>query len=71
MGRMAGKVVRDLTSTTCAYLHRFIQAGGYKLLNTWLTSSKAANNVPLLQQILLTLQHLPLTVDHLKQVSRE
>lgn len=42
--------------------------GGYKLLNTWLTSSKASNNVPFLQQILLTLQHLPLTVDHLKQV---
>ncbi|RLV63462.1 hypothetical protein DV515_00018245, partial [Chloebia gouldiae] len=38
------------------------------LLNTWLTGSKAANNVPFLQQLLLTLQHLPLTVDHLKQV---
>ncbi|KAF1583845.1 Serine/threonine-protein phosphatase 1 regulatory subunit 10, partial [Eudyptes moseleyi] len=47
---------------------RFIRIGGYKLLNTWLTSSKASNNVPFLQQILLTLQHLPLTVDHLKQV---
>ncbi|XP_062454546.1 serine/threonine-protein phosphatase 1 regulatory subunit 10 isoform X2 [Rhea pennata] len=48
-------------------LAKFIRVGGYKLLNTWLTSSKAANNVPFLQQILLTLQHLPLTVDHLKQ----
>lgn len=47
---------------------RFIRIGGYKLLNTWLTGSKAANNVPFLQQLLLTLQHLPLTVDHLKQV---
>ncbi|NXW69814.1 PP1RA phosphatase, partial [Hirundo rustica] len=46
---------------------RFIRIGGYKLLNTWLTGSKAANNVPFLQQLLLTLQHLPLTVDHLKQ----
>ncbi|XP_025916612.1 serine/threonine-protein phosphatase 1 regulatory subunit 10, partial [Apteryx rowi] len=50
-------------------LAKFIRVGGYKLLNTWLTGSKAANNVPFLQQILLTLQHLPLTVDHLKQVS--
>ncbi|XP_066470817.1 serine/threonine-protein phosphatase 1 regulatory subunit 10 isoform X3 [Tiliqua scincoides] len=47
-------------------LSKFIKVGGYKLLNTWLTGSKASNNVPLLQQILLTLQHLPLTVDHLK-----
>ncbi|KFO95235.1 Serine/threonine-protein phosphatase 1 regulatory subunit 10, partial [Calypte anna] len=48
-------------------LGKFIRIGGYKLLNTWLTTSKASNNVPFLQQILLTLQHLPLTVDHLKQ----
>ncbi|XP_055553855.1 serine/threonine-protein phosphatase 1 regulatory subunit 10 isoform X2 [Falco cherrug] len=48
-------------------LAKFIRIGGYKLLNTWLTSSKASNNIPFLQQILLTLQHLPLTVDHLKQ----
>lgn len=47
---------------------RFIDVGGYKLLNNWLTYSKTTNNIPLLQQILLTLQHLPLTVDHLKQV---
>lgn len=41
--------------------------GGYKLLNTWLTYSKTSTNTPLLQLILLTLQKLPLTVDHLKQ----
>ncbi|XP_032997450.1 serine/threonine-protein phosphatase 1 regulatory subunit 10 isoform X2 [Lacerta agilis] len=56
-----------LQTRTQDILSKFIKVGGYKLLNTWLTSSKAANNVPLLQQILLTLQHLPLTVDHLKQ----
>ncbi|GAB1301017.1 Serine/threonine-protein phosphatase 1 regulatory subunit 10 [Apodemus speciosus] len=48
-------------------LVKFIDVGGYKLLNNWLTYSKTTNNIPLLQQILLTLQHLPLTVDHLKQ----
>ncbi|XP_055452999.1 serine/threonine-protein phosphatase 1 regulatory subunit 10 [Psammomys obesus] len=48
-------------------LVKFIDVGGYKLLNNWLTYSKTTNNVPLLQQLLLTLQHLPLTVDHLKQ----
>ncbi|EDL86722.1 protein phosphatase 1, regulatory subunit 10 [Rattus norvegicus] len=48
-------------------LVKFIDVGGYKLLNSWLTYSKTTNNIPLLQQILLTLQHLPLTVDHLKQ----
>ncbi|OWK49807.1 Serine/threonine-protein phosphatase 1 regulatory subunit 10 [Lonchura striata] len=51
-------------------LAKFIRIGGYKLLNTWLTGSKANNNVPFLQQLLLTLQHLPLTVDHLKQLRR-
>ncbi|XP_038141827.1 serine/threonine-protein phosphatase 1 regulatory subunit 10 isoform X1 [Cyprinodon tularosa] len=48
-------------------LNRFIQVGGYRLLNSWLTYSKSTNNTPLLQLILLTLQKLPLKVDHLKQ----
>ncbi|XP_076013232.1 serine/threonine-protein phosphatase 1 regulatory subunit 10 isoform X2 [Genypterus blacodes] len=48
-------------------LNRFIQVGGYRLLNSWLTYSKTTNNTPLLQLILLTLQKLPLKVDHLKQ----
>ncbi|KAJ8267390.1 hypothetical protein COCON_G00125620 [Conger conger] len=48
-------------------LNRFIRVGGYKLLNAWLTYSKATTNTPLLQLILLSLQKLPLTVDHLKQ----
>uniref|UniRef100_A0A8C3UA79 Serine/threonine-protein phosphatase 1 regulatory subunit 10 n=1 Tax=Catharus ustulatus TaxID=91951 RepID=A0A8C3UA79_CATUS len=52
---------------TLPFPPRFIRLGGYKLLNTWLTGSKASNNVPFLQQLLLTLQHLPLTVEHLKQ----
>ena len=47
---------------------RFIRVGGYKLLNAWLTYSKTTTNTPLLQLILLTLQKLPLKVDHLKQV---
>ncbi|KAJ3609829.1 hypothetical protein NHX12_024339 [Muraenolepis orangiensis] len=48
-------------------LNRFIRVGGYKLLNAWLTYSKTTTNTPLLQLILLTLQKLPLKVDHLKQ----
>ncbi|XP_041430159.1 serine/threonine-protein phosphatase 1 regulatory subunit 10 isoform X2 [Xenopus laevis] len=48
-------------------LSKFIRVGGYKLLNNWLTYARTCNNSPLLHQILLTLQHLPLTVDHLKQ----
>lgn len=48
-------------------LNRFIRVGGYKLLNSWLTYSKTTTNTPLLQLILLILQKLPLTVDHLKQ----
>ncbi|XP_056393651.1 serine/threonine-protein phosphatase 1 regulatory subunit 10 isoform X2 [Hyla sarda] len=47
-------------------LSKFIRVGGYKLLNNWLTNARTNNNSPLLHQILLTLQHLPLTVDHLK-----
>uniref|UniRef100_A0A8C4IHB2 Serine/threonine-protein phosphatase 1 regulatory subunit 10 n=1 Tax=Dicentrarchus labrax TaxID=13489 RepID=A0A8C4IHB2_DICLA len=46
---------------------RFIRVGGYRMLNSWLTYSKTTNNTPLLQLILLTLQKLPLKVDHLKQ----
>ncbi|XP_058474491.1 serine/threonine-protein phosphatase 1 regulatory subunit 10 isoform X2 [Solea solea] len=48
-------------------LNRFIRVGGYRLLNSWLIYSKTTNNSPLLQLILLTLQKLPLKVDHLKQ----
>nr|XP_023658377.1 serine/threonine-protein phosphatase 1 regulatory subunit 10-like [Paramormyrops kingsleyae]XP_023658378.1 serine/threonine-protein phosphatase 1 regulatory subunit 10-like [Paramormyrops kingsleyae] len=48
-------------------LNRFIRVGGYKLLNGWLTYSKSTTNTPLLQLVLLMLQKLPLTVDHLKQ----
>ncbi|XP_068106516.1 serine/threonine-protein phosphatase 1 regulatory subunit 10 isoform X2 [Hyperolius riggenbachi] len=47
-------------------LAKFIRVGGYKLLNEWLTYARSNNNSPLLHMILLTLQHLPLTVDHLK-----
>ncbi|KAM5263310.1 serine/threonine-protein phosphatase 1 regulatory subunit 10 [Ctenodactylus gundi] len=56
-----------LQTRSAEVLIKFIDVGGYKLLNNWLTYSKTTNNIPLLQQILLTLQHLPLTVDHLKQ----
>nr|XP_033772807.1 serine/threonine-protein phosphatase 1 regulatory subunit 10 [Geotrypetes seraphini]XP_033772808.1 serine/threonine-protein phosphatase 1 regulatory subunit 10 [Geotrypetes seraphini] len=56
-----------LQTTSQDILTRFIKVGGYKLLNSWLTYCKTTNNMPLLQQILLTLQHLPLTVEHLKQ----
>ncbi|XP_029299070.1 serine/threonine-protein phosphatase 1 regulatory subunit 10 isoform X2 [Cottoperca gobio] len=48
-------------------LNRFILVGGYRMLNSWLTYSKTTNNTPVLQLILLTLQKLPLKVDHLKQ----
>uniref|UniRef100_A0A8C5E766 Serine/threonine-protein phosphatase 1 regulatory subunit 10 n=1 Tax=Gouania willdenowi TaxID=441366 RepID=A0A8C5E766_GOUWI len=48
-------------------LNRFIRVGGYRLLNSWLTYPETTNNSPLLQLILLTLQKLPLKVDHLKQ----
>uniref|UniRef100_A0A8D2AYD3 Transcription elongation factor TFIIS/CRSP70 N-terminal sub-type domain-containing protein n=1 Tax=Sciurus vulgaris TaxID=55149 RepID=A0A8D2AYD3_SCIVU len=58
-----------LQTRSSEILVKFIDVGGYKLLNNWLTYSKTTNNIPLLQQILLTLQHLPLTVDHLKQVT--
>ncbi|EHB16027.1 Serine/threonine-protein phosphatase 1 regulatory subunit 10 [Heterocephalus glaber] len=56
-----------LQTRSSEILIKFIDVGGYKLLNNWLTYSKTTSNVPLLQQILMTLQHLPLTVDHLKQ----
>uniref|UniRef100_H0VT98 Serine/threonine-protein phosphatase 1 regulatory subunit 10 n=1 Tax=Cavia porcellus TaxID=10141 RepID=H0VT98_CAVPO len=56
-----------LQTRSSEILIKFIDVGGYKLLNNWLTYSKTTNNIPLLQQILVTLQHLPLTVDHLKQ----
>lgn len=59
----------SLSQTEFILLYRFIRVGGYKLLNSWLTYSKTTTNTPMLQLILLTLQKLPLTVDHLKQVA--
>lgn len=59
----------SLSKPTVILLYRFIRVGGYKLLNSWLTYSKTTTNTPMLQLILLTLQKLPLTVDHLKQVA--
>lgn len=59
----------SLYQTKFIPLCRFIRVGGYKLLNSWLTYSKTTSNTPLLQLILLTLQKLPLTVEHLKQVA--
>lgn len=53
---------------SCASVPRFITIGGYRLLNSWLTHSKSTSNAPMLQLILLTLQNLPLRVEHLKQV---
>lgn len=68
VGYCTSKNPRRALQTLLLPACRFIDVGGYKLLNNWLTYSKTTNNIPLLQQILLTLQHLPLTVDHLKQV---
>lgn len=51
------------------FFTRFIAIGGYRLLNSWLTHAKSTNNAPMLQLILLTLQNLPLRVEHLKQVT--
>ncbi|XP_061520900.1 serine/threonine-protein phosphatase 1 regulatory subunit 10-like isoform X4 [Phycodurus eques] len=57
-----------LLHTNCRNIfNRFIRVGGYRLLNSWLTYSKATNNTSLLQLVLLTLQKLPLKVVHLKQ----
>ncbi|XP_049607275.1 serine/threonine-protein phosphatase 1 regulatory subunit 10-like isoform X4 [Syngnathus scovelli] len=57
-----------LLHTKCQHIFsRFIRAGGYTLLNSWLTYSKSTNNTCLLQLLLLTLQKLPLKVVHLKQ----
>lgn len=55
--------------TSSSFLARFIAIGGYRLLNSWLTHSKSTSNSPLLHLILLTLQNLPLRVEHLKQVT--
>uniref|UniRef100_H3CJA3 Protein phosphatase 1, regulatory subunit 10 n=1 Tax=Tetraodon nigroviridis TaxID=99883 RepID=H3CJA3_TETNG len=56
-----------LQSKSQDVLDRFITIGGYRLLNSWLTHSKSTSNAPMLQLILLTLQNLPLRVEHLKQ----
>lgn len=58
---------RSFNGCTCPA--RFITIGGYRLLNSWLTHSKCTSNAPMLQLILLTLQNLPLRVEHLKQVT--
>lgn len=47
---------------------RFINAGGYRLLNSWIKSSMSTNDTTLLRRILLVLKKLPLRVEHLKMV---
>ena len=46
---------------------RFIEVGGWDILNTWLDLSRTDNNEPLLGEILEVYQNLPVTVSLLKK----
>lgn len=52
------------------YLYsRFLEVGGWDILNTWLEVARDDNNEPLLGEILEVYQSLPVTVGLLKQNS--
>lgn len=48
---------------------RFIDVGGWDILNTWLEDSKETENTPVLIELLKVYQQLPITVSLLKKNS--
>jgi len=55
-----------VTSSSDA-IEKFIEVGGWDILNTWLDLSRTDNNEPLLGEILEVYQNLPVTVSLLKK----
>lgn len=49
------------------YLRRFIEVGGWDVLNTWLQDCKDTENYPVLIEMLKVFQQLPVTVEQLKK----
>lgn len=48
-------------------LSKFVEIGGWGIMNSWLTDAKDTNNVPLLQEVLKVLKHMPVTIEQLKK----
>ena len=63
-------IVLNVIQTTKAQstLTKFMDGGGWTVLNSWLSEGKKSHNVPLLVEILQVLTKLPVTIAALKQV---
>ncbi|XP_078604470.1 serine/threonine-protein phosphatase 1 regulatory subunit 10-like isoform X3 [Branchiostoma floridae x Branchiostoma japonicum] len=48
-------------------LSKFVEIGGWGIMNSWLTDAKDTNNVPLLHEVLKVLKHMPVTIEQLKK----
>lgn len=48
---------------------RFIESGGWEVLNTWLQEAKNADNTPFLMEILKVYSGMPVTVSLLKKTN--
>ncbi|XP_033732806.1 serine/threonine-protein phosphatase 1 regulatory subunit 10-like [Pecten maximus] len=55
------------TTETPDVLEKFIDVGGWDILNVWLEDSKNTENTPILVELLKVYQQLPITVDLLKK----
>lgn len=62
-------IVLNVIQTTKAQstLTKFMDGGGWTVLNSWLSEGKKSHNVPLLVEILQVLTKLPVTIAALKQ----
>ena len=48
-------------------MNRFIETGGWQIIYRWLDEAKGEYNIPFLLELLKVYQHLPVTIDLLKQ----
>ena len=48
---------------------RFIDAGGWDVLNSWLSACKSDENPAFLLELMRVYQHMPVTIDLLKKNS--
>ncbi|XP_006815996.1 serine/threonine-protein phosphatase 1 regulatory subunit 10-like [Saccoglossus kowalevskii] len=54
-------------TTDKSALDKFVEVGGWNVLNTWLVDAKDENNLAMLTEVMKILKQLPMTIDILKQ----
>lgn len=62
-------MIKSLSFDFTIFIYRFIDDGGWDILNQWLTDFKELNNPQLLTEIMKLYREMPVTVDLLKKNS--